>query len=286
MNTTMKIYGIALALTCSLAATKGQVYVVNTDGNTIGEYGLNGSPINTSLITGLNHPQGITIVGNDLFVANEYGGSIGEYTTSGATVSGSLISSGLDFPWGIASSGGNLYVANQGNAVISEYTTSGSLLNSITTVGTPPDVAVSGGNIFIPSPVSGVSEYNSSGTLINSWSTAPSIYDMAILGNDIFVPSADNGTIGEYTLSGQVVNAALITGLDAPEGVAISGNDLYVVNSGSDTVGEYTLKGDPINTSLITGLDGGTYIDVVPEPSTMALAGLGAAALWFWRRRK
>jgi hypothetical protein len=145
MKTTKQIYGIGLALACGLAATKGQIYVVNTDGNSIGEYGLNGSTINSSLITGLNYPQGITIVGNDLFVVNQDSASVGEYTTAGGLVNGSLISSGLANPWGIASSGGNLYIANQADAVISEYNTSGSLLNSITTVGLPPDVAVSGG---------------------------------------------------------------------------------------------------------------------------------------------
>ncbi|HTV39147.1 MAG TPA: hypothetical protein VMF08_01120 [Candidatus Sulfotelmatobacter sp.] len=51
MKTTRKIYIIAIALTCSLsAALKAQVYVVNADGNSIGEYGLDGLPVNTSLI--------------------------------------------------------------------------------------------------------------------------------------------------------------------------------------------------------------------------------------------
>jgi flagellar basal body rod protein FlgG len=285
MNTKVKIHAIALALTCSLAPTlKGQIYVVNTSGNSIGEYGLNGVPINSALVTGLNHPQGITVIGNDMFVVNQYSGSVAEYTTSGSLVNGSLISSGLNNPWGLSSSGGNLYVANQATSVIDEYNTSGSLLNAVTTTGTPPDSAESGGDIFIPSPVSGVSEYNSSGTLVNSFPTAPSIFDMAILGNDIFIPSNVNGTIGEYTLSGQVINATLITGLDAPEGLAITGNDLYVVND--NKVGEYTLSGQTINSSLITGLNGASYIDVVPEPSTMALAGLGTVGLWFLRRRK
>jgi PEP-CTERM motif len=122
--------------------------------------------------------------------------------------------------------------------------------------------------------------------LLNSFPTAASIYDLAILGNDIFVPSVADGTVSEYTLSGQVVNASLITGLNNPDGLAITGNDLYVVSAGDNTVGEYTLTGQAINTSLITGLDGATYIAVVPEPTTIALAGFGTAALWLLRRRK
>jgi hypothetical protein len=102
----------------------------------------------------------------------------------------------------------------------------------------------------------------------------------------MFIPSYQNGTIGEYTLSGGVVNATLVTGLNGPQGLAILGNDLYVVNDGNGTVGEYTISGQTINSSLITGLNTGTYIAVAPEPTTLALAGLGTAAFCFWRRRK
>jgi len=103
MKTTKKIYGIALALTCGMAATlKAQnLYVGNLGNYTIGEYGLDGSTVNTSLISGLNYPVGLAISGDDLFVANFYGDSVGEYTTSGATVNASLIS-GLDSPAYIA----------------------------------------------------------------------------------------------------------------------------------------------------------------------------------------
>ncbi|HEV2452723.1 MAG TPA: hypothetical protein VGY98_00585 [Verrucomicrobiae bacterium] len=83
MNTELKIHEIALARTSSLAPTlKGQIYVVNTTGNSIGEYGLNGAAINPSLVTGLNHPEGVTVIGNDMFVVNQYSGSVAEYTTS------------------------------------------------------------------------------------------------------------------------------------------------------------------------------------------------------------
>ncbi|HUA66426.1 MAG TPA: PEP-CTERM sorting domain-containing protein, partial [Alphaproteobacteria bacterium] len=183
-------------------------------------------------------------------------------------------------------SGNDLVVANQGNAVIGVYNTSGSLLNSITTTGTPPDATLSGNDIFIPSPVSGISEYNTSGTLVNSFSTPPSIYDIGISGNDLFIPSYQNNVIGEYTTSGGVVDASLITGLSSPQGLAILGNDLFVINQGTSSVGEYTLSGGTVSASLITGLDGPTYIAVAPEPSTLALAGFGTAALWLWRRRK
>ena len=215
MKTTKNIYGITLALTCSLAVTlKAQnLYVANAYNNTIGEYNLNGSPVNASLITsGVSEPYGIAISGNDLFVAAEtiYGNAhVAEYTTSGATVNASLISLGQ-------------------------------------------------------------------GTLTG----------IAISGNDLFVANNTAGTIGEYTTSGATVNASLISGLDDPWGIAISGNDLFVANYGSGTVGEYTLSGDTVNVSLIAGLESPEGIVVAPEPATVPLAVLGAAALWLWRRRK
>ena len=40
-----------------------------------------------------------------------------------------------------------------------------------------------------------------------------------------------NGTIGEYTTSGAVVNASLVSGLNYPFGIAVSGSNLFVANS-------------------------------------------------------
>ena len=65
--------------------------------------------------------------------------------------------------------------------------------------------------------------------------------------------------------------------------------DLYVVSRDSETikgaVGEYTTSG-AVDASLISGLNvpGGIAISPVPEPSTIALAGLGAVAFCFWWR--
>ena len=44
------------------------LFVADTDTGTVGEYGLNGSVVNASLITGLNNPYGIAISGNNIFL--------------------------------------------------------------------------------------------------------------------------------------------------------------------------------------------------------------------------
>ena len=67
---------------------------------------------------------------------------------------------------------------------------------------------------------------------------------------DIYVTDAMYGRVGDYTNSGAVVNASLISGLGAPTGIAVSGSNLFVVDGG--TVGEYTTSGAVVNASLIS----------------------------------
>jgi hypothetical protein len=56
------------------------------------------------------------------------------------------------------------------------------------------------------------------------------------------------------------VNAALISGLSLPKGIAVSGSILFVTNQGAGTIGEYTTSGAAVNTALISGLSGPTGI--------------------------
>jgi hypothetical protein len=80
---------------------------------------------------------------------------------------------------------------------------------------------------------------------------------VAVSGSDFFVANYSTGTIAEYTTSGTLVNASLITGLSNPSDVAVSGSDLFVAEETSGTVGEYTTSGDVVNASLVTGLGRG-----------------------------
>jgi len=64
----------------------------------------------------------------------------------------------------------------------------------------------------------------------------------------------DNGNlkfeVGEYTTSGQTINASLISGLNTATGLAVSGTDLFVVTGSA--IQEYTTSGSLVNGSLIT----------------------------------
>jgi hypothetical protein len=82
------------------------------------------------------------------------------------------------------------------------------------------------------------------------------------------------------------VNAALISGLGYPFGIAVSGSDLFVTNAGPGTIGAYTTAGATVNPALISGLNNdpvGIAISgsSVPEASTWAMALTGFVTLAF-----
>jgi hypothetical protein len=174
-------------------------------------------------------------------------GSVGEYNPSGTSV-GSLVSS-IDFPSPVAVSGSNMFVGNSFDEI------------GLYVLGSTPGT---------------VSSSNSS--LISSLSDPVGI---AISGSDLFSLNISSGTIGEYTTSGTVVKASLVTGLnESPSGIAISGSELFVANAGNGTISEFTLGSTPgtvtsSNLSLVTGLNGpqaiaasGSYLFVTDGPTT------------------
>ena len=86
------------------------------------------------------------------------------------------------------------------------------------------------------------------------------------------------------------MNAALITGLNGPLGIATDGTNLYITNALGGTVSEYTTSGALVNAALISGLSGPTGIAVVntasPEPGSFGIVAVVLAVLGFsWRKR-
>ena len=76
-----------------------------------------------------------------------------------------------------------------------------------------------------------------------------------VSGQELFVGNSTSGTIGEYATSGATVNAALVSGLNSPRGLAVSGNTLFVANVANGTIGAYTTSGETINAALVSGLN-------------------------------
>src|SRR5947209_15475845 len=72
----------------------------------------------------------------------------------------------------------------------------------------------------------------------------------------IFETNFSSGTIGKYdSATGATINAALVSNLGSPFGVARSGSNLYVADFNAGTVGLYDANtGATINAALIGGL--------------------------------
>jgi hypothetical protein len=217
-----------LAAAVMAPEARAQIFVTNQFTASVGEYGLDGKVINASLTpTGL---CGIVVRGQDIFVSD--GGSICEYTTSGGVVSEPLVAggvaSGLQDPNGVALSGTDLFVTDTGTNRLDEYD-------------------ITGANVAVP--------------LVSFIGVGAQ--GIAVSGSDLFVGNQTG--VGEYTTSGAVVNASLISGLTLTGGIAISGSALFVVTGGGG-VSEYTLGATPgtITSSnpLMSGLDNASGVAV------------------------
>jgi len=176
----------------------------------------------TNVIEALESRVLLTVSAGDIFVVNQGTGTIGEYDTTGAAINASLIS-GLPSPQSIAVSGNDLFVASLGSGgagVVGEYTTAGTTVNA---------------------------------SLITTGLNYP--YGIAVSGSDLFVLNDGNNSLAEYTTSGTLLNADLITGLNGPFTVVASGADLFITNFNTGTVGEYTTAGATVNANFISGLN-------------------------------
>lgn len=304
---------LLLALVGAAGSAHGQIYLTNLafGYDSIGEYTTGGTTVNATLVSsGLSGPYGLAVSDSYLFVTNITAGTVGVYTTSGAVVNSALIS-GLNAPTGIVVSGPNLFIAENGAQKISEYTTAGALVNSSLISGfSVPALAISGSNLFVANTTDNtIGVYTTSGQVVNASLVSGLVYPtaVAVSGSELYV--ADRGTgvdtghgisysgtglIGEYTTAGSVVNAALVTGLSYPGGLALDDSDIFVTNGNGNvggSVGEYSLSGIVVNASLITdglnGPNGIVVISAIPEFSSYA-AFLGLVALgcgWLRRRR-
>jgi len=82
-TTSKKLFGglcAALLGLCSISVAHAQIFVTNYSSNAIGEYNLDGTTINASLVSGLDGPEGLALSGNDLYVANLGNGRLANTT--------------------------------------------------------------------------------------------------------------------------------------------------------------------------------------------------------------
>lgn len=300
-----RILSIPLFVTAALCSimpsnAHGQIFVSDYANGTIGEYNLNGTVVNSSLVTGIsNGPWDMALSGSDLYVAMDNYNRVDKYTlniTTGTVISSdtSLIT-GLSYTSGITISGTHLFVSSAGGWV-GEYNLDGTPVNTtLITAGSPYGVVVSGSDLFVSDRSSNsIGKYTLGSTPGTIVASSPSFITglsnpegLALSGTNLYVDNYSTGTIGEYTTSGSTVNSALISGLNTPRGSpAVYGNNLYVTAFGGGTVGEYTLTGGTVSSAFISGFNSPTGIVVVPEPSIWAMLVVSLCSLVAFRRSR
>jgi len=280
---------------CSISAAHAQIFVTNYLNGTVGEYNTDGTTVNASLLSGLDNPFGIAMVGSNLFVSNFNDGTNGTITEYNlATGSTSTFASGISHLNGIVASGSELFVPNLGTGTIVEYnTTTGASSTLVSGLSTPYNIAVSvsGTDLFYTDHSdSAISEYDiATGTLTSlpvSGLNYP--FDIAASGSDLFITNGDsNNSVLEYNLS-TGSTTTLFTSTISLYGIAVSGSNLLVATN-DNTILEYNLISGHTSTLISSeqGLNGPNDIVVdvqgVPEPSTWALMLGGLGALIYWR---
>jgi hypothetical protein len=300
-------FTLAAALILALPLVVGaQIFVTNNNGSTsrvsrgtVGEYNLDGSAVNTPLLSGLPGPNGVAVSGARLFLVETATDHVDEYSTDVGSP-GLVVAEGPLSPTKLALVGTNLYVVSVLGSV-GKYTTFGATVNdSLITdfngdvnngpLATGIAVSADGSRLFVANNGDNtIGDYNSAtGAAINAALVAGLNHPtgLAISGNSLYVANSGNGTIGKYNLDGTPVNPAFITGLSNPLDLTAFGGNIYVVNNGTNSIGEYdAATGAAINAALITGLNDPQGIAVVPEPAALALFAAGAAILLVTRRR-
>ena len=138
-----------------------------------------------------------------------------------------------------------------------------------------------------------VSEFNSSGTLITGSFASGLLgpHGLAFDGSgNLYV--ANNSGIWEFGPSGTVIKSPppIISGFSLTVGLAFDSSDnLYATMPLIGAVVEYDSGGNLIKVSPIGSVNNPSFVaispEIVPEPSTWGLAGMGLATLLALRRR-
>jgi DNA-binding beta-propeller fold protein YncE len=154
------------------------------------------------------------------------------------------------------------------------------------------------GNLYVASEVGNTIEKFTPGGVGTVFASYPSIYAPQGLAFDsagnLYAASVNYHAVEKFTPSG--VGSDFVTGLSAPLSLAFdSAGNLYVASESAgmqswNKIDKFAPDGTYLGLFASSTLNAPYYMaiqpTVIPEPSTFALAGLGAAALMIARRRK
>ena len=216
----------------------GNLYVANTDNNTVSELNPAGQVIAT--LSGFNGPFGLAVdsAGN-LYVANAGGDTVSELNPGGqviATVSGFSGPAGLAFD-----SAGNLYVVNSTAGTVSKVTLTPTPVVSTFASGfvEPFGLAFDAGNLYVANADNDtVSKVTPAGVVSTFASGLGGPAGLAFDSAGNLYVSNDDGTVSEVTPAGVVSTFAF--GFNNPAGLAFHAGNLYVTDTADNTLRDVT----------------------------------------------
>jgi len=256
----------------------------------------------------LSDPAGLAMSPTgELFVGNRHGNasasSMSRFNYNSGTdtydPNGTVTGNSLFGTHGIVfSAAGDLFATNV-NGPVSRFTYSGGVVtpNGILGSGPSRDVFVSGDGqwLYVTQGVSAtLLKYSiATGAFVNSFGIAGAagLHNGNWRGNELYVAGYASGTVHRivFDANGDVTTSSVVATASGPISLAFSPDEqeMFVAGHTSGIINRFSYNGSGwSNNGLInTGVNMGDMLVAVPEPASMAVVGLGVAALLRRRRR-